>query len=165
MTHACYEISVSGHMLALRLWYFMTNASYVSSCAPSCLLAHPVFSQQTDHCFPTCHHSSSAMASLLAKEAPSASISFKSCYHKGGTHRVGSSCEQSGWWGLGGLDSVIGVFAIVLGALSRTARMIADGQTNLAALYDCKNSSFIPPALFQLCQWDSFFGLVFTTCL
>lgn len=37
------------------------------------------------------------MASLLAKETLSTSISFRSYYHKGVTHGVGSSHEQSGW--------------------------------------------------------------------
>lgn len=34
------------------------------------------------------------------------------------------------------MDSDIGVFAIILGALSRTTCLSADGQANLAALHD-----------------------------
>ena len=46
------------------------------------------------------------------------------------------------------MDSAIGVFAIILGALSRTTCMSADGQANLAALHD-KQEQFTSPALLQ----------------
>lgn len=64
--------------------------------------------------------------------------------------------SQVGDWLAVQMDSVVGVFAIILGALGQTACMSADGPANLVALHDKQEHfTYSPSFLARQSSFDS----------